>query len=84
VAFVIDAIARRIVGWRVSRTVRAGFVLDALKQAFTIDVPLTAAASSITAIAVVNMSRPSIRVDWPRRESSLQLAALATATSTRH
>jgi putative transposase len=33
VAFVIDAYARRIVGWRVSRTANAGFVLDALEQA---------------------------------------------------
>ena len=33
VAFVIDAFARRIVGWRVSRTAQAGFVLDALEQA---------------------------------------------------
>jgi PAS domain S-box-containing protein len=33
IAFVIDAYARRIVGWRVSRTAHAGFVLDALEQA---------------------------------------------------
>ncbi|MBO6895629.1 MAG: IS3 family transposase [Roseibium sp.] len=33
VAFVIDAFARRIVGWRVSRTGHATFVLDALEQA---------------------------------------------------
>jgi putative transposase len=33
VAFVIDAYARRIVGWRVSRTPHASFVLDALEQA---------------------------------------------------
>jgi transposase InsO family protein len=33
VAFVIDAYARRIVGWRVSRTAHANFVLDALEQA---------------------------------------------------
>ncbi len=33
VAFVIDAFARRIVGWRASRTAHAGFVLDALDQA---------------------------------------------------
>ena len=33
VAFVIDAYARKIVGWRVSRTMTAGFVLDALDQA---------------------------------------------------
>ena len=33
VAFVIDAFARRIVGWRVSQTAHASFVLDALEQA---------------------------------------------------
>lgn len=33
VAFVIDAFARRIVGWRVSSSARADFVLDALEQA---------------------------------------------------
>jgi putative transposase len=33
VAFVIDAYARRIVGWRVSRSADASFVLDALEQA---------------------------------------------------
>jgi putative transposase len=33
VAFIIDAFARRIVGWRVSCTAHAGFVLDALEQA---------------------------------------------------
>jgi putative transposase len=33
VAFVIDAYARRIVGWRVSRAAHAAFVLDALEQA---------------------------------------------------
>lgn len=31
--FVIDFFARRIVGWRVSRTARTDFVLDALEQA---------------------------------------------------
>jgi len=33
VAFVIDTYARRIVGWRVSRTAHTAFVLDALEQA---------------------------------------------------
>lgn len=33
VAFVIDVYARRIVGWRVSKTMRTHFVLDALEQA---------------------------------------------------
>ena len=33
VAFVIDVFARRIVGWRVSSSMRTDFVLDALEQA---------------------------------------------------
>ena len=33
VAFIIDVFARRIVGWRVSRSMRTEFVLDALEQA---------------------------------------------------
>ena len=33
VAFVIDTYARRIVGWRASRSAHAGFVRDALEQA---------------------------------------------------
>ena len=33
VAFVIDVFSRRIVGWRVSSSLRADFVLDALEQA---------------------------------------------------
>ena len=41
VAFVIDAYARRIVGWRVSRTAHAGFVLDALEQAIHDRKPLS-------------------------------------------
>ncbi len=31
--FVINAYARKIVGWRVSTSAHAGFVLDALEQA---------------------------------------------------
>ena len=33
VAFVIDVLARRMVGWRVSASMRTDFVLDALEQA---------------------------------------------------
>lgn len=33
VAFVIDVFARRIVGWRVSSSMKTDFVLDALEQA---------------------------------------------------
>jgi len=32
VAFVIDVFARRIVGWRVSSSMRTGFALDALNR----------------------------------------------------
>jgi transposase InsO family protein len=41
VAFVIDAFARRIVGWRVSRGAETGFVLDALEQALHARRPAT-------------------------------------------
>ncbi len=33
VAFVIDVFARRIVGWRVGRSLKTALVLDALEQA---------------------------------------------------
>lgn len=33
VAFIVDVFARRIVGWRVSSSLRTAFVLDALEQA---------------------------------------------------
>lgn len=52
---VTDAYARRIVGWRVSRGAHAGFVLDALEQAFHEPQPLVAAAKCIIATAVRNM-----------------------------
>lgn len=32
-AFVVDVFSRRIVGWRVSRSMTTDFVLDALEQA---------------------------------------------------
>ena len=35
VAFVIDVLARRMVGWRVSASMRTDFVLDALEQAIS-------------------------------------------------
>ena len=56
-AFVIDAYARRIVGWRASRTAHADFVLDALehRRSMTEGQP-AAPASSIIAIAAANMS----------------------------
>jgi putative transposase len=46
VAFVIDTFARRIVGWRVSRTAHTSFVLDALEQALHDRRPLHRGACS--------------------------------------
>ena len=48
---VIDAYARRIVGWRVSRTAHASFVLDALEQALHDRRPAHRGGSYITATA---------------------------------
>ena len=61
VAFVIDVFARRIVGWRVSRSAHAGFVLDALEQALYARKPDAAAASSTTPIAACSTSRSATR-----------------------
>src|SRR5499425_888479 len=36
VAFVIDVFSRRIIGWRVARSMRAELVLDALEQALSV------------------------------------------------
>lgn len=56
VAFIIEAFARRIVGWRVSRTVHASFVLDALEnRPFMPEGLSPAAAWCIISIAAVNM-----------------------------
>jgi putative transposase len=82
VAFVIDAFARRIVGWRVSRTAHASFVLDALEQALHERRPPSRAGSSTTAIAAANTSRSNTPSAWPRPGSSLRSAASATATTT--
>ena len=35
VAFIIDVFSRRIIGWRVARSMRTELVLDALEQALS-------------------------------------------------
>lgn len=70
VAFVIDVIARRIVGWRVSTTMATDFVLDALEQALCARQP----GHSDT---LVHHSDK----DSPRRASTCRLAVVATATT---
>ena len=82
IAFVIDVYARRIVGWRASRTATAGFVLDALEQArwsrrFMPGDRLMA-DWSIIRIGASNMSRLNIPSGSPRPASSPRWAASAT------
>ena len=68
VAFVIDAYARRIVGWRVSRTAHASFVLDALEQASARPAARSSAAGSCTIrTAARNMLEFATPSAWPRR-----------------
>ena len=92
VAFVIDAFARRIVGWRVSRSAHAGLVLvvpearfqhDALEQALARAPSRLAAASSTTLIAACSTSRSNIASDWPRPVSCRPSAASAIAITMR-
>lgn len=83
VAFVIDAYARRIVGWRVSRSAHAGFVLDALEQALHDRRPVAAAASSTTPTAACSTSRSSTRSASPRPVSCRPSVAWATVTTMR-
>jgi putative transposase len=75
VAFVIDVYARYIVGWRVSRTAHAGFVLDALEG--------LSAISFITATAAVSIFRSSTRNAWRRPALNHPSAVSVTATTTR-
>jgi len=82
VAFVIDAYARRIVGWRVSQTARAGFVLDALEQALHDRRPVRGTGlvhHSDRGVQYVSIRYPG---GWQRPGSSPRSAASATATTT--
>jgi hypothetical protein len=79
VAFVIDVYARRIVGWRVSSSMRTDFVLDALEQALYDGNPIVI-RWSITPTADRNTSVFGTPSGWPKRASSPRLAAVATAT----
>jgi transposase InsO family protein len=84
VAFVIDAYARRIVGWRVSRTAHAGFVLDALEQALHERRPAhRTGAWCIIRTEVLNTSAFDTPSASPKRASSRPSAASATLTTTR-
>jgi transposase InsO family protein len=81
VAFVIDVFARRIVGWRVSRSMRTDFVLDALEQTLYARQPEREASLITTRIAARSTFPSAIPSDWPRPASSRLSAAKATATT---
>jgi putative transposase len=82
VAFVIDAYARRIVGWRVSRTVHAGFVLDALEQALHERRPLHR-GRLVSQRSREPRSQSNIPNAWQKPGLSNRSAASATLTTTR-
>jgi hypothetical protein len=79
VAFVIDAYARRIVGWRVSRSLKRDLALDALEQALC----ERQDAASDALIHHSDSTFPfAVRSSWPTPASSLRSAAGGTATTT--
>ena len=83
VAFVIDAYARRIVGWRVSTSAHAGFVLDALEQAVHERRPTEGdGAHPSLAIAARNTCRSDTPSGSATPASSLLSAVSETATTT--
>ena len=59
-AFVIDAFSRRIVGWRVSSSLRTDLALDALEMAIFTGVTGPSPASSITPTAASSTSPSAI------------------------
>ena len=77
VAFIIDVFARRIVGWRVSSSMRTDFVLDALEQALYDRQPerdrsLNTSLGYITRIVGRNMcpfgtANAAMTAPWPKR-----------------
>src|SRR5580692_9657108 len=64
VAFVIDVFARRIVGWRVSSSMRTDFVLDALEQALWARQPEQDSRSIHHSIGVRNTCRFDTASAW--------------------
>lgn len=82
VAFVIDVFARRIVGWRLSRSMTTDFVLDALEQALYARSPKHEEGLFTIATAVCNRYRFVIQKGWQKPKYSPQWVAVATVTIT--
>ena len=90
VAFVIATYAWYIVGWRVSRTAHAGFVLDALEQPLHERWPLNGGGlvhhsdRGSQYLFIRYTERPvATRSAWRKRASSPWSVVLATAMTTR-
>jgi putative transposase len=83
VAFVIDVFARRIVGWRVSSSMRTDFVLDALEQALYARQPER--DSSLVHHSDRGSQYVSIRYSERLAEAGVEpsVGSRATATTTR-
>jgi len=81
VAFVIDVFARYIVGWRVSRTAHAGFVLDALEQAIHARRRQAVLAWCIIRIEAPNMSPFATPSALPKPGSNRPSAVSETVTT---
>jgi hypothetical protein len=79
VAFVIDVFSRRIVGWRVSRSLRSDLALDTLEQALY-DRQRDGTERLIHHSDLFRSGTPSA---WPRRGSSRRSAAPGIRTITR-
>jgi len=82
VAFVIDVSARRIIGWRVARSMHTELVLDALEQALW----SRAGAAGVVhhsdrgRVSICRFATPN---GWPKPGSSRRWAASAIRTTTR-
>ena len=94
VAFVIDVFSRRVVGWRVSNSLKSDLALDALEQAICERAvgaegtsvrrgPPQTIASSTTATEAFNISASGTPNGWLRQASSRRSVAVATRTTTR-
>ena len=82
VAFVIDVFARRIVGWRVSSSMRTDFVLDALDQALYDRQPERNRSLIHHSDRGSQYGPFGTANDWARPASSRPWAARETATTT--
>jgi transposase InsO family protein len=83
VAFVIDAFARRIVGWRASTSLRTDLVLERSNKRSTTAGSRPRSLWSTTVTAGRSTCRSATQTGWRRPRSSAQSAAEATPTTTR-